>query len=132
MLSVFSVGMKNELEKVVQHKHTAKHVGSGGIDVLATPVMITWAEEACYMLLHDRMPEGFDTVGISISVSHFSPTPIDMSVRVIAEIVEIQEKIITFNVKIYDEIDKIGQGTHKRASIETKPFFKKAKEKAKS
>ena len=58
-------------------------------------------------------------------------TPVGMKVRVIAELIEINGKALTFKVKAYDEIDKIGSGIHKRAIVELDRFIKRTNEKGK-
>ena len=54
-------------------------------------------------------------------------TPMEMNVRVITEIEEVNGKIITFKVKAYDDNNKICEGTHVRAVIETERFKAKLK-----
>ena len=54
-----------------------------------------------------------------------------MKVRVVSELIEIDGKALTFKVKAYDEVDKIGSGIHKRAIVELDRFIKRTKEKGK-
>ena len=48
-----------------------------------------------------------------------------MEVRAEAEVTEVTDKTITFQVTAYDESGKIGEGTHKRAIITTQRFLDK-------
>ncbi len=122
-------GMACELNRTVEPKHSALHFGSGSVDVLATPMMISWMEEAAVKAVIEVLPEGVDTVGTMVDVKHLAATPIGMNVRIVAEVTEVSRKIITFSVKAYDEKDKIGEGTHERAVIDVKRFLDKVKNK---
>lgn len=126
-----TVGMKMEIEKRVDSSDTAMHFGSGTVSVLATPVMIGWMENCALHTVSDILPKGYDTVGTFVEVSHKAATPVGMNVRIIAEVIEISGKIITFSVKAYDAIDKIGEGTHKRAIVEVKKFIERTNSKGK-
>lgn len=118
-------GMTFEVEKDVSSSDTAEHFGSGGIAVLATPVMIGWMENAAMNAVKASLPEGFDTVGTNVTVNHLAATPVGMTVRVVAEVIEVNGRMIEFKVKAYDEKDKIGSGTHTRAIIEKDRFLEK-------
>lgn len=126
-----NVGMMKEITKVVTNHDTAMSFGSGTVSVLATPVMIGWMENVALNLVLDVLPEGYDTVGTYIGSSHIAATPVGMKVRVIAEVVEVEGKKITFKVKAYDEMDKIGEGTHTRAIIDVERFLEKTNKKGK-
>lgn len=125
------VGMCLEEEYVVTEADTAIHFGSGQVTVLATPKMIAWMEGASLNAVLPSLPEGFDTVGTSINISHLAATPVGMKVRVVSELVEIKGKLLTFQVKAYDEIDKIGEGTHGRAIVELNKFIDRTNKKGK-
>lgn len=125
------VGASMEIEKVVTSNDTAIHFGSGEVNVLATPVMIGWMENAALNSVKSLLPPEYDTVGTNVNVSHIAATPVGMSVRIVSELIEVNGKMLTFKVKAYDEIDKIGEGTHGRAIIETKKFLQRTKEKGK-
>ena len=124
-------GISMELEKVVEEKLTAKHVGSGRAEVLATPVLCTWMEEAAFLSVEPFLEKGYDTVGTEISISHMAATPVGMEVRVVSELTEINGKLLVFKVKAYDQVDKIGEGVHKRAIVEQKKFITKTNQKGK-
>jgi fluoroacetyl-CoA thioesterase len=125
-------GMMLEEEYIVTEADTAIHFGSGQVTVLATPKMIAWMEGAALNAVLPSLPKGYDTVGTSIQVSHLAATPVGMKVRVVAELTEVKGKLLTFKVKAYDEIDKIGEGTHGRAIVELDKFLRRTNEKGKN
>lgn len=121
------VGMSHENSYTVSKNDATAHFG-GDFPVFATPVMIDWMEQTSLQLCQQVLPEGFDTVGTFVNVEHMAATPVGMTVRVIAEIIEIDGKRLTFKVKAYDEKTKIGEGTHGRAIIDVKKFISRLKE----
>ncbi|MCI8341927.1 MAG: thioesterase family protein [Firmicutes bacterium] len=120
-------GMTNEQEYIVTKNDATAHFG-GNFPVFATPVMINWMEQTSLKLCQQVLPKGYDTVGTFVNVKHMAATPVGMKVRVIAEITEVDGKMITFKVKAYDEKTKIGEGTHGRAVINVEKFLAKLKE----
>lgn len=118
-------GIKDILEIEVEQKHTAEAFGSGGVKVLATPMMIALMEGAALKAVQPALPEGYTTVGISLNVSHTAATPVGMKVFSTAELVKIENKRLTFKVEAFDEKEKIGEGIHERYIIETEKFLKK-------
>ena len=119
-------GMTNEMEYVVTKDATTAHF-SHDCPVFATPVMINWIEQTCLKLCQQVLPEGYDTVGTFVNVKHMAPTPMGMTVRVCVEIAEVNGKLLTFNVKVYDEKTKVGEGTHGRATVNVAKFVENIK-----
>jgi len=125
-----SVGMKAEIELVVEQQHTAAAFGSGGVKVLATPMMIGLMEKAALTAVDSYLGEGFATVGTVVNAKHLAATPVGMKVRAVAELTSIKGKKLSFNIEAYDEKEKIGEGTHDRYIIELAKFMKRTEEKA--
>jgi fluoroacetyl-CoA thioesterase len=46
-----------------------------------------------------------------------------------AEVVAVNDRLVTFNVEAHDSVEKIGEGTHVRAAIQLEKFEKKVKQK---
>lgn len=123
-----SPGMKLVLTRVVREEDTAKHVGSGGVHVLSTPIMISWMENTALQLVQKYLPEKQTTVGIHIDVYHKAPAPIGTKVYVEAELIEINGKKLTFRVKAYSGEVTIGEGIHERYIIDLDKFSEKVKQ----
>lgn len=120
------IGAKLSKETKVTQENTAKTVGSGEIDVFATPMMIALIEEAAAACCKQFLEEGMTTVGTLVNVSHVAATPVGMMVRAEAEIAGVDGREITFTVKAYDEKGMIGEGQHKRFIVKTEKFREKA------
>jgi fluoroacetyl-CoA thioesterase len=123
-------GLVGEATLVVEERHTARHLGSGGVNVLATPVMITLMEEAGRNAVEQKLAPGQLTVGAELHVKHLAPTPMGMRVTVRAELVAVDGRMLTFRVEAHDEKEKVGEGTHVRAIIDLDRFHARVQAKA--
>ena len=119
-------GVKGTQEIMVTEENTAKVMGSGALDVFATPAMIALMEKTAWTSVADELDEGCGTVGISLNVAHSAPTPLGMKVTCESELTGIDGRKLTFHVKAYDEKGVIGEGTHERFIIQNEKFQKKA------
>ncbi len=122
-------GIKKTNEYIVTSAQTAKTVGSGSLQVLATPIMISWIENVAMLAVQPYLDEGCTTVGTAVNVKHIAATPVNMKVQVEVELIEIDKRKLTFNVTAYDEVEKIGEGTHERFIVVENKFMQKADKK---
>ncbi|MBP3477992.1 MAG: thioesterase family protein [Oscillospiraceae bacterium] len=120
-----TVGMKGEASTLVEREDTAAAVCSGTLLVYATPCMVALMEGAAVEALEGALEEGQSSVGIELNIQHISATPVGMEVRAEAEVTAVEGKIITFEVRAFDEAGQIGKGTHKRAVINAQRFLDK-------
>lgn len=120
-----TVGMKGTVSTIVEREDTAQEVGSGSLLVYATPCMVALMEGAACEALSGVLPEEKTSVGIELSISHLSATPVGMEVNAEAEVTAVEGSMVTFQVTAYDEAGKIGEGTHKRAIITAQRFLDK-------
>jgi len=121
-MPALSPGLTGEAEAVVTREITARHLGSGNVDVLATPAMIALMERAAVAAVDHLLPEGQKTVGGAIEVKHLAPTPLGMKVRARAELLEVDGRKLLFKVEAYDEKEKVGEGFHRRFIIDVNKF----------
>ena len=92
-------------------------------DVFSTPAMIGLMEYTCVLLVAPYLDENEQTVGIHVDVRHMAPTKIGQSVTVTAALLEVKDNKLRFAVSaVNDQGVKIGEGTHRRALINTKSF----------
>lgn len=123
------VGLKGKVSSAVEREDTAQEVGSGSLLVYATPCMVALMEGAACEAIADAVPEGKTSVGIELSISHVSATPVGLEVNAEAELTAVDKNILTFKVTAYDEAGLIGGGTHKRAIVSSQKFLEKTYEK---
>lgn len=121
----FSIGATGTSELTVSDKDLAVNVGSGSLEVLATPVMIMLMEKAACSCISDILGSDETTVGTEMNVKHISATPKNMKVCAEAELTEVNGREFVFSVKAYDEAGDIGEGIHKRFLVNSEKFTSK-------
>ena len=124
---MLTIGIKGTAELVVTDDLTARHVGSGTVSVLATPMMIALMEKTCLQSVRPFLEEGQDTVGTRVDVSHTAATPVGMTVRCTSELIEIDRRRLLFRVTARDDAGVVGEGTHERFVIDIEKFQAKAR-----
>lgn len=117
------IGLKGYSEITVAKENTAAAVGSGLLEVFSTPSMIGLMESAAKSSIAPFLEPGQSSVGMRLEIDHLAPTPIGVKVRAEAELIEISGKILTFKVAAYTDVEKIGEGIHKRCIITTEKFL---------
>lgn len=92
-------------------------------DIFSTPAMIGLMEYTCVLLVAPHLDENEQTVGIHVDVRHMAPTKIGQRVTVTSELLEVKDNKLRFALSaVNDQGIKIGEGTHRRALIDTKQF----------
>jgi predicted thioesterase len=96
-------------------------------DVLSTPSMIGLMERTSVELVTPYLDNNEQTVGTHVDVRHRAPTRIGQSIVVTAELLACEGNKLRFAVTaINDQGIKIGEGTHRRAVINTNQFGRKS------
>ncbi len=128
---MLTVGISNEIVKQVTEHDSAVAVGSGMVEVYATPAMAALMEETCMMSVQPELEEGCGTVGTALNVTHISATPIGMEVRCVSKLVEVDGRKLVFDIQVFDDIGLVGQGMHERFIVQNDKFMQKAQRKLK-
>ena len=121
-----TIGMKGQAFTDVERADTAKEVGSGDLLVYATPCMAALMEGAACEAIADALKDTETTVGTMLNIEHIAATPVGLEVRAEAAVINVEGKVITFEVTAYDEIGEIGRGIHKRVIVNAQKFLDKA------
>ncbi|GAB1431892.1 thioesterase family protein [Spirochaetota bacterium] len=125
-------GLTGQKELVVSLELTASHLGSGGVPVFATPMMVLAMEEAARAAVDSILDPGFATVGYHLDIKHLAPTSLGKKVTASAKLLEINGKLLSFRVEAHDENGLIGEGSHVRAIINIDKFKEKLVNKKKN
>jgi predicted thioesterase len=128
-LAQIEPGLTGTAEIVVGPEHTAPFVGSGRIAVLATPVMINVIEAAALAAIEHLLPEGHQSLGIHLDVSHTAATPVGLAVVATAEVLRVEGRTVTFRVEARDPFEPIGGGTHQRVVVSVARFDERVQRK---
>ena len=119
------IGLKHESTTVVSAANTAATLGSGDMDVFATPAMLALMENAAMLAVKDHLPEGSATVGTQINTSHLKASPLGATITASAELTAVDGRRLTFAVKAWDEKGIIGEGSHTRFVVDRERFLSK-------
>lgn len=112
---------------VVTHDNTAAAMGSGDMEVFATPAMIALMENAAMLAVAGALPEGTTTVGAEMNTSHIKPSGLGTEIIASAVVTEVDGRKITFTVGARDAEGLIGEGTHVRFVVDRARFLAKLK-----
>ena len=113
---------------LVQDNNTAKFMGSGDLEVLGTPSLVAFMENAAKEYLNTFLPEELGSVGSNININHIAPTLVGKEITVQGKITEIiKEKIIIFSLEAFEADKKIGDAAHTRVIINNEKFLGKLK-----
>jgi predicted thioesterase len=107
-------GATAEVERAVTPEMTADVLGNPGVHVLATPHLVGLLENAASAVLRPHLPEGAGSVGIMVEMRHLAPTPVGMTVRARATLLETDGKRFLFQVDAFDDVEKVAEGRHER------------------
>lgn len=116
-------GLAGEASVVVDESNTAIALGSGSVPVFATPAMAALVEAAAVQAVAAVINEGQTTVGVYLDLQHLAATPVGLTVRAEAKLVQVEGRRLTFRVTAYDDVEQIGIGSHQRMLVETDRFL---------
>lgn len=122
-------GIRGYAETVVDQTNIASAVGSGLLDVYSTPSMIALMEKAAADSVAPYLEEGQGTVGMRMEADHLAPTPLGQKVWAETELIEIDRRVLTFQIEVFSEKEKIGSAVHKRCIILNDRFLQKMRAK---
>ena len=110
-------GAVHEVARSVTPDLTADAMGNRGVRVFATPHVIGLLEKAAAGLIHPTLPPGASTVGTMIEMRHLAATPVGMTVRARATLLETDGRRFLFQVEAWDATEKIAEGRHERVVV---------------
>ena len=118
-------GVRHTSHTEVNATNTALTLGSGDMDVFATPAMVALMENAAMNAVAPFLPEGCTTVGAKMDTSHIKPSGIGQHITAEAELTKIDGRKLTFKVSASDGVCTIGEGTHVRYIVDHTKFLSK-------
>src|SRR5215470_2804443 len=124
------IGASASKSVVVTRDMTVAHFHADMPEVYGTPMMIYLMEVAAAEAIAKFLPQGWGSVGALVNVKHLAATPVGFTVTARAEVVSVDERLVTFAVEAHDGAEKIGEGTHTRGIINLERFETRFKAKA--
>lgn len=125
-MDALKVGMKDTLEWEVTEKLCTTRAE---YKVFSTPSMTQLVEMAAQKLVTPHLKPGEGQVGVSVNIRHLAPTPVGRKVRAEAELVAIDRRKLTFKVRVFDEVEQVGEAEHERFVIDVNKYIERLKKK---
>ena len=125
-MDTLKVGMKHAQEwEVTEARCTTR----GEYKVFSTPSMTQLVESTANQLAAPHLKPGQGQVGIVVTVRHMGPTPLGKKVRAEAELVAIDRRKLAFKVKVYDDVEQVGDAGHERFVIDLDKYIERLRKK---
>ena len=116
-------GLSHTSHLLVSQSDTALSLGSGDMEVLATPRMIALMENAAMLAVAPALAPGETTVGGQISVSHLKPSAVGATISATAVLTRVEGRKLTFALSASEGDKRIGEGTHIRFIVNREKFL---------
>lgn len=126
---MIEIGIKGHQETTVTAADVASSVGSGTLQVFATPIMVALMEKAAFLSIEPFLEKGQSSVGTRINIEHVRATAMEKKVWAESEVIAVDRRKLSFKVAAYDEKGLIGQGEHERFIIYIEKFLSKVESK---
>ena len=120
-----NIGLTYTSTTVVDNSNTAKALGSGDMDVFATPAMVALMENAAMNAVAPHLEVGQATVGTKISTSHIKASALGATITATAVLTAVDGRCLTFEIIARDGENTIGEGTHTRFVVDRERFLAK-------
>ena len=121
-MDTLAVGMKHTIEWEVTE---ARCTSRGEYKVFSTPSMTLLVESTANQLAAPHLKPGQGQVGVSITVRHMAATPVGKKVRAEAELIAIDRRRLSFKIKVYDEVEQVGESEHDRFVIDVDKYIER-------
>lgn len=121
-----NIKLNQNFEKIftANINNSAKFIGSGDLEVLATPSLVAFFEIAANEYLKNFLTNGNGSVGSNININHLAPSKIGSTI-IVKGIIEnvIDEKAVIFKLEAFDDNKKIATASHTRYIINEEKFM---------
>lgn len=118
-------GLAGTAETIVRETNTAIVMGSGSLQVFATPCMVALMEQAACNAVAACLDEESTSVGTLVNVTHDAATGMGKKVTATATLTAVKGRKLVFEITAADEDKQIGKGTHERFIVNKEKFMAK-------
>ncbi len=125
-MDTLQVGMKDVLEWEVTDKLCTTR---GDYKVFSTPSMTLMVEMAAQKLAAPHLKPGQGQVGVTVNIRHMAPTPVGKKVRAEVELTGIDRRRLAFKVKVFDDVEQVGEAEHERFVIDVEKYLERLRKK---
>ena len=125
-MDTLRTGMTLTVEREVTEAMTTPR---GDYRVFSTPSMVQFCESSAGQLVAPHLKPGQGQVGTVVTIRHMGPTPMGKRVRAEVELTGIDRRRLSFRIKVYDNIEQVGECEHDRFVIDLDKYQAKLKQK---
>ena len=118
-------GLAGTQSLTVGAEDTAVAVGSGSVEVLATPRLLALCEAATVAALDGHLQDGETSVGVEVRLDHVAASPIGRKVAAEATLEKVTGRKLFFTVSAHDDRGLIAAGKVTRVIVNEAAFMAK-------
>ena len=126
-MTTLETGVQGVLERTVEAEHCTRR---GEYDIFSTPNLVLLLEEAAIEGLAPHIRDDQASVGSKVDIAHIAPTLRGQTVRATATVTEVERRRVLFEIRVEDDKELIGTGTHERFVIDLPSFEERLAAKA--
>lgn len=117
------LGLTGTATMVVTDADTARNLGTGDVQVLATSRLLELMLGATMVALEGHVPEGMTTAGMRINLDHLNGSPIGAEVSATATLIRIEGRRLVFETEAVSDGITVGLGRIIRVQIDRDSFL---------
>ena len=122
-----NIGLSYTATTTVNQNNTALALGSGDMEVFATPAMVALMENAAMNAVASHLEVGQTTVGTQITTSHIKASALGATISATATLTAVDGRSLTFAITAREGDKIIGEGSHTRFIVDRERFLAKLK-----
>ena len=115
-------GLEASVELTVGTADTAVALGSGDVEVLATPRVVALAEQAAVAAVAGALPADRTSVGSYVELHHLAPTKVGATVVATARLVGVEGFRLEFEATVREGDAEVARAVHRRAVVSRARF----------
>lgn len=101
----------------------------GVVPVFSTPSMVLLVERAAIHTIEPYLSADQRTLGTAVDIRHLAPSFPAQQVHAEVEVVEVDRRRLSFRFEVFDEVEKVGEGTHTRFIVDPDKYDERVKAK---
>lgn len=123
-------GLSASVRREVADDDTARALGSGDLEVLGTPRLLAWCEQATMAALAPHIDTARSTVGTRVELAHERATSVGSTVTVRADLVHVDGRLLRFELVAEQDTDDgssvVARGQLTRVLVDRERFLVRA------
>ncbi len=121
---IIPINIKSHQEYVVKPQDTALNIGSGDVEVLATPKLLALMEEVSSKSIKPYLPDGYTSVGVEMNIKHLKSSKVGEKITIDTTFIKQDGRKLFFFCEAFANGEKIGEGECNRFIVNKEKFGK--------